>query len=356
MDAPNPLSGSPEKPQEGWGGQSFSPASFGSSSQPMSQPNPPPQQPTQGPMVPPPPAPEIGIRTMNSDAQTIKSSGGDTASPKPFNLSDFAPPKSSGGQPISQPTMKASLPNDTHPAESHPKKGIVLTLGIVLIVLAVAAVGYFFIWPIISSPETPAEELVVEEQPTMNFVHSSFLAVPADAALSLSLSDLSLQGIQSGLAGISGGQLQPGAVQELVLSFNGAPVDFATYLSLLLPELDTTALSSSFDQDFTTLLYYNEQGVWPVYIAKVKPDAILAAQPLISSIEQLSSLSNVFIASPGLPNSQGFKDGQVNQKPTRYLSFSSPGAALNYGWFNNTYLVVTTSYPAIQEALTKLGL
>ena len=66
------------------------------------------------------------------------------------------------------------------------------------------------------------------------------------------------------------------------------------------------------------------------------------------------SLKNFFVTDPGTAAADGFKDGQINLKPARYMLFSQAGAAIDLVWFDN-YFMIATNYKAAQEAGKRLG-
>ena len=64
------------------------------------------------------------------------------------------------------------------------------------------------------------------------------------------------------------------------------------------------------------------------------------------------TFETIFFGDPGVP--QGvFSDTQLNNQLVRERIFETEGAALVYGWFHNSFLVIGTSQEALEEGPIK---
>ncbi|MDP3956637.1 MAG: hypothetical protein Q8P97_01425, partial [bacterium] len=145
-------------------------------------------------------------------------------------------------------------------------------------------------------------------------------------------------------------------LKEIILQdASGSQPNFSKYFSSLVNVFSESDLRAIFDDDFTTFIYYSEQGSWPGYVAKLKDGASLAvAQNIIrSKMESFPLIANLFLSNPGGSLAAGYKDGNLNGRPSRYLSFSEKDAAINYAFIGN-YFLISTNYAAATEAAKRL--
>ena len=126
--------------------------------------------------VPPPPAPEIGIRTMKSDLESIKQSGGETPTPQTFIPSELKreipqpaveepkieaalniPGYTGPEKPIFEPQQSVSTSQPVPPPPVQPtsqtnkssSKTVILIIGIILVAVGLGLLGYYVIFPLI---------------------------------------------------------------------------------------------------------------------------------------------------------------------------------------------------------------
>lgn len=306
-------------------------------------PPPPPPPPAGGSVVPPPPGQEVDIRTLVSDAKSLKSSGGLGAEPETFAPTDLA------GDATFMPQVDVSAK-----ASKSKKRIIFISLGILVMLGVAAGAVYFFVLPLFS-PQEP--EVIVDETPVPppppqplepSFVHTSFL-VGSDASENVLLDSLELNQI---LAVQAGGSFPSGSIKEINFAIGGNPVSSQDFLGLLLPGLD----GELFDQDFTNFVYYDDDGAWPGYIFLLGNQANKGAATVAvaSNIENVSNITPFYLTSPGSADVGGFKNGSVDSANTRYVPFELDGASFNYGW-SGDYLILSTSFSGFQKVLGLLG-
>ena len=318
----------------------------------------------------------VGVRTMQSDMETFKTSGGVGSTPDIVKV------------PISIETDNASLPdgsstsfnvgnggggafmngddsNSTPPleTESSSKKKILLVVLVVLLALVLSAAGYFVVYPILfpnTSPpvviNVPPPAPVTPTPPKVEIPkHQSLLIIEAEENKELNLATIDPNSIH--LAYLQTSSLRPasGSMEEVVmLGPGGIPLSASIFFGTLLPDFPIVNITQNLEDNFSNLLYFDTVGVWPVYIMKIKEGVILSnAETMMADIEKSTNFKNIYISEPGTPDPI-WKSGQVGNKIARYLKFSMTGASLNYVWLGD-YFVISTNYNGIKEASRRLG-
>lgn len=359
--------------QKGW--QPQQPSNF--SSMPENRPAP-----------PPPPPPEIAVRTMKSDIESLKETGGANIAPKPFTPpelkkewnppappppppkiapSEFGAPKKTGTSPAPE--------KSTTVIEEEPKSGklkkIILWGGLLIAIIAIALAGYFIIFPYLfpeqvsppppaitppatetETPIIPEAEVPEVEMPAI-LPHQSLLLAP-DKTSQISLASIDLASVLNALTQESKNIISNGTLKEVVLNDANGQIPASSVLSAIIPEFSSEKIKEFFEDDFTMALYYDENGVWPAYIFKLKIDSNVAdAQNLMKGMETSANLANLFLVPPGIQATSEFKIGQANGIATSYLAFSKKGAALNLAWKNDIY-IISASYNGIKKVLNNL--
>jgi len=349
-----------------------------------------PQSPLSRPTPPPPPPPEITLRTMKSDLGSLRETGGSAPQPKPFtppelkseaprpNLPPHPPPRitpSDFGKPkfeIKTPGPELSKgPIIEEETSGNNMKKILTWVGAIIVAVAVGFAGYFYVFPMLfPSQEVPAPVITPPittsndqeaglEIPTAGLlsaqpiVHESLLSgTDSVAPISVTVPDMAT--IKSALNTEATKELPSGSLIEATLSDSNGQIALSSILPMLVPEFSSETVKNIFADDFTVALYYDANGVWPIYVMKLSMEAsIVEAQSAMNELEKSSGLANFFLKSPGIADSAGFKSGKANDVPARYLNFSQKGAAIDLAWVNDKF-IISTSYNGLKKALTNL--
>lgn len=259
---------------------------------------------------------------------------------------------------------------ELHAEESGGKTKAVLIAVIVLIFLIAIGAGWYYLYLRPATPEaipatTPEATTTVvalPPAPVAPAAHTSFFITPADVITGQNIEATATPAMINTLLFTVGSNTIKNTsstsgmidIELANLPATDPPyAKFSDYFSRLLPELTAPELAAIFQDDFTTFVYYDNNGIWPGYIAKLNPDAsIVPAQELVARLETASSsLKNLFATTPGVISVAGFKDGSVKN---RYITFKKAGASVDYGWYNN-YFVIGTSFDGFKAALQRLG-
>lgn len=344
------------------------------------------------------PSDKIDIRTMASDVTSVQETGGgmprsyapqtQTTTPKettapsqqmPSSQSpvNFADQMMGGITKIGQQTPVAPQPVKTRGGRS-----LFWTLLIVIIVLGLIAVGYFFVYPLLSTTNTEEAPGVVNTTPTPpeNVVsipptppvenptttppviipptpvstvdiHASFFKTKADLVFDAKLSAFTLDDLKKPIAFET--TSIPLFKEVVWKTQENKSLSFSQIASLIFPNFFTTEKVVNFQDDFTLFSYSNTKGTWLGFITKLKDGVDIGTiQNNMSVLQKDTGLKNLFLSDPGTMSP--WKDGGVRNKPTSLASFSLQGATISYTWFDR-YLLVSSNLEAAEEAGKRLG-
>ncbi len=285
------------------------------------------------PATPPPPAggfprPEVKIAT----GQVVPPTG------KP----DFFSPETFEPTPI-PPGVKAN---------TGIVKNIMLVVVAIIFVGGVGTLSYFVVFPLLFPPKGGVA--VIPSPVPASLAHQSLLAQKPAATVALKLNDHKYLTIATALQSESFNQLLEGQSKEVIISENSQQMPFSTLLTSISPVTSALADAGYFEQDFTAMLYYDANGVWPVYVVRLKGG--VSGADLINSMKSMEGvleLNNFYLASPG--TFAVFKDGKIGNYQTRYAVGSQSGASFNYGLLGNDF-IISTSFNGLKAAIPLLGL
>ncbi len=309
-----------------------------------------PNQPQNQTKVPPPPVPEVSVRTMQSD---IKSISQGEVNP----ISEIVAPKA--GPTPSEPSFVPEVANQMLVEDDGQKsrKGLWLIIALVVVV-GLAALGYFVIYPLfgnqtVISPVTEAEpQPVVQPTPQVAAHTSAFSAsitpVPSlTAAIDPLVREKIIETLTIQAAAVTGG------ITEIALQdAAGGQIAFPSYLAALLPDfLDGLSASQYAADDFTAYLYKDDAGVWPGYIITLNPEGSATLNQWLTNLEK-TDLSAFFLNSPGVLST--FKTGTVKGIADRFATGSTVGASFSYA-VTGTQLIINTSFEGLKQGLGLLG-
>ena len=183
--------------------------------------------------------------------------------------------------------------------------------------------------------------------------HASLFTTAPPFQKELALAEMRADGIFIALKNEAANLAPSNTVKELAFSNASGQVPSSTFFNALIPNITVQEITDAIADDFSGFLYYDDQGVWPGYVAALKPAAIPSnAQATFAKMES-ANIATLYLEDPETKGE--FKSGQLNGVPTRYAIFTKPGASFNYGIFGN-YLVISTSFNGLKSALEFLAL
>lgn len=384
----------PNQGNQGTGGQSFDPTMIGTGE-------------GESPLAKP--SEKIDMRTMASDIASMRETGG--GAPRPYAPQN-APAKAAPSQPAAAKVPAAppanmatkamdvppippssSTPTTPGPVPEKPKpskKGPFIGLLVLILVVGLAAVVYFFIYPMfkVSAPAVPSENAqpavsttapaagapestgaptstpvmegtVSSTAPAASSsvsvltveLHASFFKNPADLVFDTKLSSFGAGDLKAPL------QFSPTSVpllREIVWkTADNKPLAFAQVAGTFFPTFFTPQFTDNFQPDFTMFSYTDASGTWLGFVAQLKAGVDLGAvQGAMSPLQKSPDLAGFYLTDPG---TQGvWKDGKILGHPASVVPFSTDGATFGYAWFDR-YLIVSSNLNAATEAAHRLG-
>lgn len=291
---------------------------------------------------------DVFIRTMEED---IKAPKPEEVLPLDEKELEIKP------ETVVPPVLEASRITELPELESSKKPIWIFIIGGIAIAAVSFVLGYFVIFPLVF----PAKEAItVTEQPSVSaplveevklqkIEHISPFVIQATEVVGIRLPQINFLNISLALQAEAAKRLADGSIKEIaVLDQNDSQISYSDFLVQFLSDADKTQLDQWFEKDFAAYLYYDRNGVWPGYIAKIKRNPSLQ-----SVLENASNAANFYLVTPG--TFSVFKDGKINNYATRYAAGSRAGAAFNYGIFKD-YFVISASYDGLKATIKLLDL
>ena len=216
---------------------------------------------------------------------------------------------------------------------------------------------------------TSEATLVVEvpeiSEPTTEEYNSLF--VTTDGTGEINLSALSLSSVSEGLQAplnpdfFESGEIPVGDyIIDFGLIYENRLLKFTDVMEIVMPEIFSEEIAESlFDEKISLFAYYDQGTIWPGIVVRfseniIESDAAEEAKETIKTLleEDPALLAGAFYENPGVPSE--WKDGNADGIATRFIVFSNPGSAFNYGWVSEGTLIMTSSYPAFLKALASI--
>jgi hypothetical protein len=314
-------------------------------------------------IVPPPPPPppdaslEVTVRTLASDIESLKKSGGNAI-----------------GLPGASMTITGG---DSAVLREKISRTLIWTLVFAVGTIVLFFVGYYLI-PIITDRKVRSSEFSIAGQnmkETANntistqgtsteatyFGHTSYFTKSPSATEDFDpLHDV--QGVINKASVVALIETLTktkvsGALFELVTK--GAeerPLPWSGITELFGAQgLDRDVFREAFSRDFTFFVWRDAGGAWPGFIFKLKEDKspLLVQKQMLAIESPASNFAELFLREPeDAPAS--FVDTQVSGQPARALVFPKSSTTFAYGWFFGKYLIMSTSLEGLKQALLKM--
>ncbi len=369
----------------------------------------------QGGSVPPPPSPDeqVGVRSMESDTESMNQSGGGAPQSQVFSASEavgsgspqgqqeqnpfasgssspsdgeFSPGEFFGGGDTPPPATGGNMQEEPPQKGGSPLKTILIVIGIIIVAAAVGFGVYYLVTslssqdvpgeptlpepslPVGETPEptsTPFSEEVLETpEPTPTpepLIHTSLILSP-DEQEAIVVENTTRDGFETALADTADTPLIFGAVKDISFQTNdGLFVSSDAFLGAYFPSVAGT-LSSYLEDDFTTWVFGDRTGgnkIGTVFTLKADAsadDVKLAMASLESSTDAIASF---FLQDVSGGGDAVFEEAPIEGITVRYFPFSVPNQyVFEYALFasgGERHLVFTTSYRQMVDILERLS-
>ncbi|MDP2598670.1 MAG: hypothetical protein Q8P49_02480 [Candidatus Liptonbacteria bacterium] len=312
------------------------------------------------PSVPPPP-PEVRVRTMKSDIESMMRGGG--GQPQFRNV---AAPMISGTE------EGVSTGNDQNEKPKSAWTVVIIVIAVGLLA-AISYLAYQLLFAEKSGPTPvpfpiapaapPPQSILPPPSGVASFVHKSFFKDPADALLTLTIQTTAqnageLQTFGQNLVNLISAANPKGDLFEInVKDGEGNDLRAADIMKAEdAAVIDPQFFADHFVPDTTFFVYKDRNGLWPGYVLGLQPkDNWLFVKNDVAKLETSPKLENFFLVSPGTPSLGGFKDMIEAGQPARILRFTSAttSSSFVYGFFHN-YLVLSTSEDGLMATIGRL--
>jgi hypothetical protein len=248
------------------------------------------------------------------------------------------------------------------------KRKTLWALGIAGGVIVLGLVGYFGVYPLLSgvndqaenteaAPIAPIEPVkpIAPIEPVAPAYTGPFINEPAARVTLTTTGPLSRGVITAALAAQA--QIAKEGMTEILLRTESGAVSFSSLIAAILPALtEQKNTNTLFEEGMTAFIYKDSQGVWPGYVATLKPS--FTAEGLrawFTSLEK-APVTEFFLISPGTLNP--FKEGMVSGKyPDRYAPGKTAGSSFSYLMLPaQNKVIISTSFEGLKEALRLMGL
>ncbi len=331
----------------------------------------------------------VDVRTMASDLNSVGSgSVPQSYAPAASGPAPQAPAQKSESTDfqIPGPAMDTSGTQEGLPPGGVPKpkkgKGMMVGVVVFLVVIALAAIGYFLVYPMFGGTKAPT---VATNPPATNtpannnalppiggnatppvptstnetssptttpapIVHSSlFQTTDASINSPVIVSSINLKTVDLTTT------KTPALVEVVPQDQNGNPIAFSDIMkSLISMDLTQSGLNQAFDPAYTAeFAYVDAQGNRSLgLVAKLSATSSL--------VDEKATFGQIFEANTNLKNFWGedpgtegaWKSGDATTF-NRYVLFSKNGYGLDYGWKNDV-LVISSSYDGYKLAVQSL--
>jgi hypothetical protein len=356
-------------------------------------------QQSQGANVPPPPSTQdqVGVRTMESDAQSIRQSGGEqpqsqimnagtTPAPSQESSFSFQPPFQQSAD--MEPTSVSEQPMPEEKKSSFSFKTILIIIGIIVVAVAVGFGVFYLVQSLNSTPTVPTAtttptaslpvatntpSIIATTTPTSSIqevqlppalVHASLFGSASSTQVVLTTTDLA--GVKSAIASTSAQEkLVAGSIKDIAfVDGANAPIEASVVVSALFP-LSASDINSVIKHgDLTTWFYGDKSGgnklgfVIPL-TGEIAGTSIDQTKQKLSSFEKNSQdILNIFIPTVKLPAKPTFKEGPIGDVTVRYLAISTTNQQVfEYAPVviqGAPYVIITSSYNQMVDALKRL--
>lgn len=324
-----------------------------------------------------PPAPNVFIRTSESDLEKMKTTGGETQNwqapsqptfspPSPFNESRSPVNEIPSGPNFSEPAINPQISASeftNFPQSQIPKKNnkLIPLLIIIALVIGGAVLGYFFLWPKFFASKPIS--VTTTTQSTISFTTTTTLPLSPYPQVSGPYQKTSLTVSLTGSAVVSSIKKIATQTMQPAETFSILTPKYRDYflsgeeiIMSLIPNLPDNLKPYLLARKYLLYVYYGE--VNPslgliVDIGKDNTDDVKAAFVTWEKGKILDNLANFWLIKIPKKVAKSFKATTTAGADIRYFTYYGKEAAISYGFLND-YLIISSSQESINSAISHL--
>ena len=325
-----------------------------------------------------PPAPNVFIRTSESDLEKMKATGGATPNwqtppqptfspPSPINESrppiNEIPSGPNFSEPAINPEISASeFTNFSQPQIPKKNNKLIPLLIIVGIVIGGAVLGYFFLWPKLfaskSTSVTPTTQPIVTTTTTTTTLPTSpypqvsgpYQKTPVTINLTGSIVITSIKNAATQT-------MQPAQTFSILIpKYRDYSLSGEEVITSLIPNLPDNLKPYLLARKYLLYVYYGE--VNPslgliIDIGQDKTEDVKAGFATWEKGKILDNLTNFWLIKIPKKIAKAFKEVTTTGADIRYFTYYGKEAAISYGFLND-YLIISSSLESVNSAVSHL--
>lgn len=318
-----------------------------------------------------PPPSNVFIRTSQSDLEKIKSEGGAISGMPPFPVTPT--PVSSMGQESNmqpEPAFSDSEPSfapeapmgmsefPTTEVESSQKNKLLPFIIIGVLIVAVVALGYFYLWPkffgvkpVITTPTTSTSTTT-----TTTLAASPYPQVSGPFQKSLFNIEISGSDIVKSIKDSATSELaSPGTFKILIPKVHNDALTNEEVVLSLIPQLPTRLKPYMLARKYLVYSYYGEVNPSLGLIIDIGEESKDEVKSIFLAWEKnlgiLDDLKDFFLVSVPKKIAKDFKETTNAGAEIRYFTYSGEESAITYAFYDR-YLIISSSLESVNSAIS----
>jgi len=324
----------------------------------------------------PPPAPNVFIRTSESDLEKMKATGGETQNWQTPSQPIFSPssPLNESRPPVneipsgpnfSEPAINPQISASeftNFPQSQMPKKNNKLAplLIIIGIVIGGAVLGYFYLWPKFFAPKlalvTPTTQPIITTT-TTTLPPSPYPQVSGPYQKASLTVNLTGSVVVSSIKKVATQTMQPAETFSILTpKYRDYFLSGEEIIISLIPNLPDNLKPYLLARKYLLYVYYGEVNPSLGLIIDVGQDNADDVKAVFATWEKgkiLDNLANFWLIKIPKKVAKSFKEITTAGANIRYFTYYGKEAAISYG-FLNEYLIISSSLESINSAVSHL--
>jgi hypothetical protein len=325
-----------------------------------------------------PPAPNVFVRTSESDLEKMKATGGATPNWQMPPQPTFSPPSSvdesrspvneiPSGPNFSEPAINPQISASeftNFPQSQIPKKNnkLIPLLIIIGIVIGGAVLGYFFLWPKLFAHK-PALVTTTTTQPIVSDTTTTTLPPSPYPQVSGPYQKTSLTVNLTGSAVVSSIKKVANQTMQSAETFSILTPKYRDYflsgeeiIMSLIPNLPDNLKPYLLGRKYLLYVYYGEVNPSLGLIVDIGQDNTEDVKAVFATWEKgkiLDNLTNFWLIKIPQKVAKSFKGTTTAGADIRYFTYYGKEAAISYGFLGD-YLIISSSLESVNNAVSHL--